>query len=331
MADKKGADPGRARARFRRAFLEGARQGVHGAAWLARFMVPVSLAVAVFDRLGVLGRVAGILEPAFRLLGLPGEASVVFLTGALLNLYSALAALAPLALDSRQVTILALAMLVAHNLPVETIVQHKAGTPGRGLLALRVLAGLGAAFCLNLVLPAGAALPPAASLPPPAAPAAGTLEFLAGWLVKTFFFTLRITLIVTGLMILQRLLEEFRVLPKIARLLRPLMRLLGLPAEAAFLWTVANTLGLAYGAAAIIRESRSGRLAPDQVDDVNRSVAVCHSLLEDTLLFVAVGAWPFWITVPRLLLAALVTRIFRHGRRPSGKPKTGAERPPARD
>jgi hypothetical protein len=40
-------------------------------------------------------------------------------------------------------------------------------------------------------------------------------------------------------------------------------------------------------------------------------MAVCHSLLEDTLLFYVIGAWVLWITVPRLVLAALVVWAYR--------------------
>ena len=44
---------------------------------------------------------------------------------------------------------------------------------------------------------------------------------------------------------------------------------------------------------------------------LNRSIAICHSLLEDTLLFVAIGAWALWITMPRLVLAAAAVWGYR--------------------
>jgi hypothetical protein len=54
-----------------------------------------------------------------------------------------------------------------------------------------------------------------------------------------------------------------------------------------------------------------GRLSRKHADILNSHIAVSHSLLEDTLLFVAVGASLFWITVPRIILAALVVWIKR--------------------
>jgi len=117
--------------------------------------------------------------------------------------------------------------------------------------------------------------------------------------------------LVVGLMILQRLIREFGVAGLLARALYPLLWLLGLPRSTAFLWITANTLGLAYGGAVLIEESRSGALARRDVELLNRSIAVCHSLLEDTILFVAIGAGALWITLPRLVLAAAAVWGYR--------------------
>lgn len=302
-----GAGPGN-RAKAGAAARSGARRGLAVSAWLLKLMLPVSLAVALLERLGAIAPVGALLAPLFRHLGLPGETALVFITGALLNLYSAIAVLVTLGLDQRQVTIIALVMLIAHNLPVETAVQHKAGTPAWGIVPLRLLSALAAGFFLNAVLP------PAVS--PPEAPAAGQAAataapvfgaWLAGWVRGAFPMIFRVAVIACLVMIVQRLFEEFGVFERLVRRLRLPLRFLGLPPGGAFLWIVANTLGLAYGAAVLLEESRSGRLNRSEINLVNRSVAVCHSLLEDTLLFIAVGAWGFWITVPRLLLAALIS------------------------
>ena len=90
---------------------------------------------------------------------------------------------------------------------------------------------------------------------------------------------------VTGLMILQRLLEEFGVLKWISSLLGPGMQLLGLPRQVAFLWVVGNTLGLAYGSAVLMDYARQGKLTGTEADLLNYHLAISHSQLEDPLLF----------------------------------------------
>ena len=90
----------------------------------------------------------------------------------------------------------------------------------------------------------------------------------------------------------------------------PLM-LLGVPHEAAFLWIVANTLGLAYGAGVIVDHVESGRLTREHANILNYHISISHSLLEDTCLFLAIGVSVWWITIPRIILAAIVVWIKR--------------------
>jgi hypothetical protein len=52
-------------------------------------------------------------------------------------------------------------------------------------------------------------------------------------------------------------------------------------------------------------------ITPRDAQLLNRSIAICHSLLEDTLLFAAIGAWVLWITLPRLVIAAGVVWTYR--------------------
>jgi len=40
-------------------------------------------------------------------------------------------------------------------------------------------------------------------------------------------------------------------------------------------------------------------------------LAISHSLLEDTMVFVAIGVPVFWITIPRIFLAIVVVWMIR--------------------
>jgi hypothetical protein len=94
---------------------------------------------------------------------------------------------------------------------------------------------------------------------------------------------------------------------------------------------VANTLGLAYGAAVIVEEAESGRLSKDDAQYLNRHIGVCHSLLEDTLLYVAIGAPILWLVTPRVLLAAVAVWGYRLTKAiaPAPAPETGGADTPA--
>jgi len=300
-------------------FRAGLTKGLRSAAWLLTLMVPISLVVRLLDWAGILPWLAKWLEPGFRLVGLPGEAAVPFLTAAFVNIYSGIAAMEPIGLDDRQVTILALAILVCHNLPVEGPIQHRVGSSWVRMVALRLTMSVAASVVLNAVLPPGSAVAAVSGAGSTAAPTLGAV--LQAWAFGASRLIGKVVVLVICLMILQQILTEFRLIRPLARLLSPLLRILGLPQRTAFLWIVANALGLAFGAAVIFEEVESGALTKEEVEILNRSVAVCHSLLEDSLLFVAVGAWAFWIIAPRLVLAAVAVWLYRIGRRLAGPGK----------
>ncbi|MBI5549887.1 MAG: nucleoside recognition protein [Desulfobacterales bacterium] len=271
--------------------------------WLLKIMLPISLAVSLLHHWGVIASVAGVLTPAFALIGLPGEAAVVFITSILVNIYAAIAVIATLPLDLREVTILALMCLISHNLPVETLIQKKTRSSALGMLALRLTTSFVAAVALDALLPAqlGAGLAAKHGMG-----FANLGQMLLDWLAGAAWLVLKITLIVTGLMILQNLLKEFNIIKMLSRLFAPLMRLLGLSRESSFLWLVAQILGLAYGSAIMIDAVERNEISAADANRLNYHIAINHSLLEDTLLFVAIGVPAVWITFPRIALAIIV-------------------------
>jgi hypothetical protein len=58
-----------------------------------------------------------------------------------------------------------------------------------------------------------------------------------------------------------------------------------------------------------------GKLSKKHADILNYHIAISHSLLEDTLLFVAIGVTAGWIIIPRVLIAGVVVWVKRLGQR----------------
>jgi hypothetical protein len=119
---------------------------------LAKVMVPayfLALSLQEFGAVKVLARVAA---PAMGLLGLPGDAALPLMLGYFLNLYAAIGTIQALSLSAQEVTVLALALLIGHSLPVEGAVLYRAGMNPIVFGVLRVLAGLLAAGLANLLM-----------------------------------------------------------------------------------------------------------------------------------------------------------------------------------
>ena len=276
--------------------------------WLLKLILPISLFVSLLQYWGAIAWMAGYLKPVFSLIGLPGESAVVFITSIFVPLYGPIAVISTLALTMREITILAIMCLITHNLFMETAIQKKTGSSALALLILRPAMSFIAAFGLNLLLPEhiGAVHAIQKSI------VFGNVgDMLLNWIQTAGYLSLKIAIIVSGLMILQSILKEFNILALISRIFAPFMRVMGLTDESSFLWFVAQTLGLTYGSAVMMEEVENKEITPYSANLLNFHIAINHSLLEDTLLFVAIGVPIGWITIPRIILAMIVVWSLR--------------------
>ncbi|MEI6387422.1 MAG: nucleoside recognition domain-containing protein [Spirochaetota bacterium] len=300
-------------ARVATAAAQGLRASIRTIVFLLSIVIPVTLAVALLEWFGVLRALAGFLAPLMRLVGLPGEAALVIISSVFLSLYSAIAVAGSLALDLREATLLAFMCLTAHNLIVETAVMRKTGSSAIKMVVLRLFLAIASAFVLNLVLPAS--LSARSFSAHASATTAAFPDMLAAWGLSTASLALRIGIIVIVIMMIQGFLEEFAFMKWLSRILAPVMKVFGLPASLSFLWIVINLVGYSYGAGIVIKEIEEGRMKPQDGDLLNHHAGACHSLLEDTTLYVVLGIPILWITLPRLLLAIIVVWTERARRR----------------
>lgn len=130
----------------------GAKAGVQTFWELARVMVPAYGVTLILQYLGVIELLSRVARPLMALLGLPGDAALPLVVGYVLNIYAAVGAMQALHLTPAQITVLALAVLIGHNLLVEGAVLHKAGMNAVAFGVLRVAAGLAAAAAANLLM-----------------------------------------------------------------------------------------------------------------------------------------------------------------------------------
>ena len=270
--------------------------------WFLKITIPISLVVTLLYHFGVLNLFSDLLSPAFSLIGLKGEAALVYISSAFLNVYSAIAVISSLNFTLREMTILAIMSLIAHNLIVETAVQKKTGSKAWHMVVLRIVTSFIAAALLNYLLPTqmGSSSLGASQLANP------TLkEVLSTWVVSSLKLSLKIVVLITLLMILQKILLEFKVNEMLTKIFSPILRIIGLPGSTTIMWLAANLLGLAYGSAVMIEEVQTGRITKQDADLLNYHIAVSHSNLEDLILYAAIGVSIWWLLLPRLAIAVI--------------------------
>lgn len=292
----------------RRAFAPALKTAV----WVIKLTLPITLGISILRYVGAIDFISQWLSPMFAHMGLTGESSLIFITSALGNLYSAIAVMATIGVDFRSAIILATMSLICHNMIIETAIQHKAGASTLLIVVLRICAALLSGVLLNLVIPIdisgrllfGAGLPEVTSF----------WELIVNWFLTLAPLVVKMLVLIISLNILQTILREFKILDLIAIPLQPLMRLFGLPLSTSFLWIICNVVGLTYGGAAIIDEVQQGDVSNNDAKLLNTHVAISHSLLEDSILFMSIGLPVIWIIAPRVILAICAVwlqRLFR--------------------
>lgn len=274
--------------------------------WFLKIMLPVSFFVLLLSYFNILPYLSSFAAPLFSRLGLPGDAALVFVTSIFTNIYTVIALISTLDFSVREGIILAMMCLISHNYLVETLVQKKTGSSAVAMILLRFCCSFAAAWVLNLILPGFSG-----RMTGQPAEVLGFSDTLFNWLQNSVLLSLKVVGIITLLMIVQRLLEEVGILKWLSSLLGPLMTLMGLPRQVAFLWLVGNTLGLAYGSAVLMDYAKQGKLSVREADLLNYHLAVSHSQLEDPILFAVLGLPVLWLIVPRIVLAIFVVWIKR--------------------
>ncbi len=130
---------------------------------------------------------------------------------------------------------------------------------------------------------------------------------IGGGLIGAGHQVLQIAVIVIPLMVAMQFLEELRILEKVSRRLEKVVSVIGISGAGALPLLVGMSLGLAYGAGMIIKYGREGKLTQREMVLIIAFLSLNHSLFEDVLLFVAIGAQGTLLQVIRMVVAVSFT------------------------
>ena len=280
---------------------------------LFKLMIPVLVVVKLLEMAGLIDILSGALAPVMQWVGLPADMGLVWATTLMTNIYGGLVVLVNLdvPLTVAQASTLGVLLLAGHGLPVEAAIASKAGVRLWATLVVRIGGGLLLAWLLHLGYDQGGLLQqPAPLLWQPEQATDGSL---AGWALVQLESLVMIQLIIIVLLFGLKLLKLLGIERLLAWLLRPLLRLLGISREATSLTLVGITLGLSFGGGLLINEARRGHVAPRDVFTAIMLLNLVHSLIEDTLLILLIGADFYSIFWGRLLFGLLVVGLITRG------------------
>ncbi|HOL37042.1 MAG TPA: hypothetical protein PLT38_04365 [Rubrivivax sp.] len=302
---------------------------------LMKVMLPVMVAVRLAEHWGWIEALGHAVAPAMAWLALPPEAGLVWITGAAVGIYGAIAAMIGLApqleLSAGQLSALAAMLLFAHSLPIEQSIVRRAGASwwATGALRIAVALGYGGAVAWASRLSGVLAEPVSLAWMGAGAPSGGE-HGLVDWLQATALSLAVTFAILVALLVLLDVLERAGLTRRITTLLTPLLRVSGLDARAAPVTTVGVLLGLTYGGVLVIEEAEKQHFSARTRFLALAWLSLSHALIEDTLLLVALGANVWIVLVGRVAVTLVLIGALARLLHEPGAGSAGAERAAAK-
>lgn len=263
---------------------------------ILKLIVPIYILADVLFYYDLLSYITFIFKPLALFLGLPQEAALSIVSGLFLNLYAAIAFAAPLGLDAKSWTVLAVFLGIAHALLVETEIMKRLGLSRVYSIVLRLSVGLLVSFFVTQ-MPNEWFISSIVSHPETLQPVRydSIQALVLNAAYEALSLSLNIIVLVSLLIFLLDMIKS-----------RPWMQRHAQNVNSGFSILVGVILGITYGAGILIAEYEKGLLKKREILFIGTYLMIAHAMIEDTLLFVIFGANPWIIVSLRLIFATLI-------------------------
>jgi hypothetical protein len=242
---------------------------------------------------------------------LPEQLGLVWATAILTNIFTAMVVFVDvttqLELSVAQVSVMGILMLLSHSVPIEGGVAKMVGVSWRLTITLKVGGGLLLAALVNWFYT--------------------TLDYqqqtavllwqeelqeqnIMQWGIEQLQMLLTIFFIISALIIFLRILKKIGVEKLLHTLLSPVLKLLNITKNASNITITGITLGLSYGAGLLISEVKNGNISKQDVLLSISFLSLAHSLIEDTLLILLLGADVLAILWMRIIFAVIIIALL---------------------
>lgn len=278
-----------------------------------KIMVPVSVIIKILQELDLIRYIGEALSFLMYPLNLPGEMGLVWASAMLSNIYGGVLTFVSLPLDPplnvAQMTTLASLVLFAHTFLIEIPICVKAGCRFLPIFLIRFAGAYIFAFIVAQSCLAGSwCQTPTDAFTLPVAPNEGLWTWIAGELKKYAV----ISLVVLALVVLLEIMDRLGITRMLERIMSPLVKLIGISPKVMPITLIGMTLGLAYGGGLIVAQSREKPLEGRDIFLSLAFLSLFHSIIEDHLLMIAMGAHWFWIFILRLVFTLGLMILIKH-------------------
>jgi spore maturation protein SpmB len=276
-------------------------------------MIPISIVIRIIQLTGFLPYISDILTPVMRIVGLPAETAIVWLTAMVVNIYGGLLALFAIypslhePLTIAQMTVLLTMILIAHTFPIELGIARKTGIRVPVMFAIRFGLGIVLGILLSrLYLFFNYLQEPAYITPLFTTPETSWLSWGLNELKNYGIIMIVIFLLVTCI----HLLDITGILKIVDRAMIPVLKYLGISSLMLPLTVVGLTMGIAYGGGLMVEEGKRKGLKAKEIFYSMTLLGLLHSIFEDTLLMLSMGGHWSGVIVFRAIFAFIFTYLI---------------------
>ena len=278
---------------------------------LYKILIPFVFIIKLLEVTGVVDLIAKAFAPLMGLIGLPSELGIIWVTALIVNIYAALILfvniLPFLDVSVAQITILTVAMLLCHNLLVESAISRSAGVSFLFTSLYRFISAFFACCVLNLIYSKFNYLnePFITSF---------TLELpqpgLWFWLKDQILYLFYIFVIVVALVTILEILKAIGIESFLKKILAPPLRFFGISESAMNIIIIGMTIGLQFGGGILIKEVNSAKIDKQSVFLSILMINLVHAIIEDTLLMLAVGGHFSGVIFARIIFGLLISLLM---------------------
>ena len=278
--------------------IESLRSSLQSGVLIIKLVVPLYILADILLYFDLLKYISFLFTPITSLLDLPADAAMAIAGGVLLNLYAAIAFAAPLGLDAYQWTILAVFLGVCHSMVVESAIMKKLGISYAYSIVLRGTMAFVSVIPIMLMPDSFFTnKEPVQQLLLPE-----YLSFTAmilDSLLKAIILSGKLILLIALIIVFMDIIKSTRF-----------MQVYTGKVNTSFSIIVGQLLGITYGAGILIREANNGHLNKRDIFFIATFLMICHSIIEDALLFVLFGANYLVIVGVRIVIALSVSLLL---------------------
>ena len=278
---------------------------------LYKILIPFIFIIKLLEITGVVDLIAKAFAPLVGLIGLPPELGIIWVTALVVNIYAALILLVnilpSLDISVAQITILTVAMLLCHNLLVESAISRSAGVSFLFTSFYRLVSAFFVCCILNLIYSKFNYLhePFTTSF---------TLEMPQPgfwfWLKNQILYLFYIFIIVAALITILEILKVIGIESFLKKILAPPLKFFGISESAMNIIIVGMTIGLQFGGGILIKEVNSGKIDKQSVFLSILMINLVHAVIEDTLLMLAVGGHFSGVIFARIIFSLLISLVM---------------------